>query len=417
MRVAILCLGSQGDVRPFIALGVALKADGHKVTILANFPNDKLCIDNDLNFIPLAGDLTAVVNSKTSDVRLGKIQVVKQLNLILKNAIREQFGVLSKELRNVDAVIYHPAVLAAEHVIEAFNIPSVRVHFQPDIRSRHYACCIFPPGMPLKRWSNLASHFLAAQIFWLPLRGTINEWRTKVLGLKKLGMLSPTSYAPFYKIPKLIAVSKALVPPAPDWPDNVHVTGYAQLSKAAEWTAPASLQKFLSAGPAPLYIGFGSLTECCDEKMSAAILAVIEEMGVRTILSGPFAHIKKEFLPEHIFWIDSAPHDWLFPKVSAVVHHGGSGTTHAGLYAGKPALIVPFVLDQFHWADAINRQGLGPKSIPAKKFTQGRFRQALQDLLNNSSYSARATKASYQVQAEQGVKQAVEIFYQHLRRT
>lgn len=412
MRIVIPCLGSQGDIRPFAALGLALKAEGHDVLIASNPSNEEFCQQHGIDFTPLPGDIASII--QPGECGLGKTQVVRKLGQIINKSIHQQFEVLSPLLRNFDAVVYHPAVFAIDHIVESVKIPSIRIHFQPDIRTRKYACCLFPPKMPFGGWGNLASHFIAAQVFWLLLRKTINKWRTGELGLKKLGFFAPTSYPPIYDVPKLIAASQTLITPAPDWPENVQVTGYMELPMAKVWTPPAHLQKFLDQGDPPLYVGFGSLTERCDEKMTRAIIDVLQELSIRTILSGKFHYLKKEQLPEHILWIESAPHDWLFPRVQAIVHHGGAGTTHASLLAGKPTLIVPYVVDQFHWGDKVYRFGLGPRPLPAKKLMKEAFRTSVEQLLKNPSYQSHAEANAEKMQQENGVERVVEFLKQHL---
>jgi sterol 3beta-glucosyltransferase len=169
----------------------------------------------------------------------------------------------------------------------------------------------------------------------------------------------------------------------------------------------------LADGPPPLYIGFGSLTETCDKKMTEAILEIIEKLSVRTIFCGSFLHLKKELLPPHLLWIESAPHDWLFPKVLAIVHHGGAGTTHASLQSGKPSLIIPFALDQFHWADKIVQLGSGPPALPKNRFSQIAFEKAMQDLLINPSYHFKANACSEIMKQENGVHCVVEMLEKH----
>lgn len=149
--------------------------------------------------------------------------------------------------------------------------------------------------------------------------------------------------------------------------------------------------------------------------MSAALIDTLKKMPIRTLLCGRFLHIKKEDLPQHVLWIESAPHDWLLPKVAAVVHHGGSGTTHAGLIAGKPTLIVPFLLDQFHWAAAIEDLGAGPKSIPAAKFTQKAFEEGLAKLLNTPSYRMQAEVLSQKMVKEDGIERVIELLEQECK--
>jgi UDP:flavonoid glycosyltransferase YjiC (YdhE family) len=268
--------------------------------------------------------------------------------------------------------------------------------------------------MPFKRWTNLFSQYLGPQFIWFFLRSVINKWRTR-FGLKKLGMIVPISYPPIQSTPKIVAASKHLISFAPDWAKNVHVTGHLQLSKAQDFVPSQDLLEFLERGLPPVYIGFGSLTFNCNRKMTEALLLTLEKMKVRAILSGAFAHIQNNSLPEHLFFIDSVPHDWLFPKVVAVIHHGGAGTTHAGLIAGKPTLIIPFVVDQFHWAKIVYRLGCGPKPLPVKRFSKERFQEAVQQLLNTESFRIESKKLSEKIEQENGVQQFINTFQEYCR--
>ncbi len=413
MRIGILTQGSQGDVRPFLALGLALQTKGHDVFIATNESNKKFFAQKSLKFVPLPGNLEDCLNAGTEHSGIGKVQIVRNMIQLVHESARKQFESLQNLLKNVDAVVYHPVVFTAEHVIEALKIPSIKVYTTPDIPTRYYACCIFPPRMPLQQWANRASHFIGAQLFWAPFRKIINETRTKDLGLKKLGFFAPLSHQPFQAVPKVIAASKALVPPAPDWPKNVHVAGFMELRDEAGWVPPTSLQQFINAGAPPVYIGFGSLTKKCDEKMSAAILNTLHKLPIRTILCGPFLHIKKDQLPSHVLWIESAPHDWLFPRVAAIVHHGGAGTTHASLLAGKPTLVVPFICDQFHWGDRVHQHGAGPVSLPSTSFTHETFQKSLEQLLKTPSYQIQANRLSQEIQRENGVERVIELLHQY----
>lgn len=193
------------------------------------------------------------------------------------------------------------------------------------------------------------------------------------------------------------------------------MTGYLHSPKVEDYAPPVFLQQFLEAGNPPIFIGFGSLGKRCDEKMFSAIFTTLCKLKVRAILGGPFPGLKKEMLPDHILWIERAPYDWLFPRVCAVVHHGGTGTTHCCLKEGKPSLIVPFLLDQFYWGDMIWRLGAGPKPLPAKKFTEQTFTASLQKLIHTPSYQKRAMELSSKMQKEEGVKNALEHFYQYVR--
>jgi sterol 3beta-glucosyltransferase len=414
MRVALLCLGSEGDVRIFVTLGLALKADGHEVVVFSSTTTEKLCIENGLDFLPISGDLLSIMNVDKKSIGFGKLQIVKMLVRVLNEAICDQFDVLEKELRKFDALLYHPVVFTAPHLIEALGIPAMSVFFLPEVPSRYYPSpCIFPNRKPSIKWSNLMSHYIMSQLFWTPMRKTFNHFRDK-RGLKKLGFLTPLSYSSFCQIPKLLTFSNALIPPAPDWPSNVHITGYLHHPQP-DFIPSKELERFLSEGAEPVFIGFGSLAKRGDEKMFRAILNTLCQLKLRAILGGPFAGLKKEELPDHILWIERAPYDWLFPRVSAAVHHGGTGTTHCSLKEGKPTLIVPFLLDQFYWGNKIWRYGAGPKPLPAKKFTQKAFIASLLELINTPSYLERATELSRQMKQEDGVKAALDHFYRYVK--
>ena len=149
--------------------------------------------------------------------------------------------------------------------------------------------------------------------------------------------------------------------------------------------------------------------------MFFAILKTLCILKIRAILGGPFTGLKKEELPDHILWIERAPYDWLFPKVCAVVHHGGTGTTHCSLKEGKPTLIIPFLLDQFYWGNMIWRFGAGPKPLPANKFTEKAFTASLQQLIHTPSYLKRATDISTKMKKEDGVKASLEHFYRYVK--
>ncbi|HEV7736474.1 MAG TPA: glycosyltransferase [Chlamydiales bacterium] len=412
MKVAILTLGSQGDIRPFVALSLALQAEKHYVIIATNPENEKYCQQHGIPFCALEGDLAACIKkNRDEQPNLGKIKVVRTLIRSSFEALREQFKSLNRLLHNMDAVFYHPGVFTARHVIEARKIPSIGIYFQPEIPSKYYSCCLLPPNLPLKKWSNLAGHYVIAQLFWTPFRKIINEWRANN-GLTKLGVLAPLSYPPFKAVPIVIAASSELIPPAPDWPSNAHVAGFLQLSQS-DWVPSPSLLKYLRSGPPPMYVGFGSLTENCDEKMSDVLIKTLEKLPERVLLCGPFKHINKNSLPPNIEFIESAPHAWLFPQMKAIVHHGGAGTTHAALMAGKPTLAIPFIVDQFHWGEKIHEMNVGPKPLPASQFTEEGFSRSLDELLNILSYALFAKALSEKMQQENSAKKIIQIFHEH----
>ena len=152
-----------------------------------------------------------------------------------------------------------------------------------------------------------------------------------------------------------------MVPPPKDWPDWIHVCGYWFLdSPDIGWTPPEPLLSFMNSGSRPVYIGFGSIIVPDPDELTRTIIEAIKKAGIRAVISKGWSgrrpeveQIKIEF-PDSIFTLDSVPHDWLFPQMAAVVHHGGAGTTAAGFRAGLPTCIYPFFGDQFFWAARVD---------------------------------------------------------------
>lgn len=162
-----------------------------------------------------------------------------------------------------------------------------------------------------------------------------------------------------------------MIPKPRDWNTHISVSGFCHLPLASSFTPSSELLKFLESGPQPIYIGFGSIVVSNPIAMTGLVLDAVQKAGVRAIISrgwGGFA-TQGTKLPDGVFVVDNIPHDWLFPKVSCVVHHGGAGTTAAGIASGKPTVIVPFFGDQPFWGMVVARAGAGPSPIAFKDLT------------------------------------------------
>lgn len=160
---------------------------------------------------------------------------------------------------------------------------------------------------------------------------------------------SPSTRAPVSPNPVLYAYSRHVLPTPDDWGDEVCVSGYWFLDEPG-WTAPPELDDFLGSGPAPVYVGFGSMPGVEPEQMSRRVIEALGRLGLRGILATGGGALRRVPCPETILFVDSAPHDQLFRKVRATLHHGGAGTTAATLRAGKPMASLPFFGDQPFWA-------------------------------------------------------------------
>lgn len=179
------------------------------------------------------------------------------------------------------------------------------------------------------------------------------------------------------------------------------------------YTPTEELDRFLRAGPPPVYIGFGSIVVDDPDALLAIVLMAVEESGVRAIISKGSSNFDSADKPDTVLCLGDCPHDWLFQHVSAVVHHGGAGTTAAGLRFGKPTAIVPFFGDQPFWGDMVASTGAGPAPIPHKRLTASKLAEAIQFCLSPGAATAAQAMAE-QMQSEDGVKAAVASFHRHL---
>jgi UDP:flavonoid glycosyltransferase YjiC (YdhE family) len=212
--------------------------------------------------------------------------------------------------------------------------------------------------------------------------------------------------------PTLTSVSPPILPPPSDYPSHVHVTGFLFLDEGSDWTPQPDLVEFLEAGEPPVYIGFGSMTGHTRENLISMLVEALD--GRRGIVDGTWSREDTDRVPESVYLIDGAPHEWLFPKMSAVVHHGGSGTTAAGLRAGLPTLVIPHLFDQFYFGRRIHELGAGPDPIPRRQLNAALLKDALSRLLGDDTLRTNAEDISQRIQAEDSITNAVSALSKYL---
>ena len=207
-----------------------------------------------------------------------------------------------------------------------------------------------------------------------------------------------------------------MIPRPTDWPERIHVTGFWFSDPPPGWTPPADLVAFLGSGPPPVYVGFGSMPSGSAEDTLKLILKALELSHQRGVLLAGWAGVGEDRkLPEYAFGVESVPHSWLFPRMSAVVHHGGAGTTGAGLRAGVPSIITPFVADQPNWARGLRRSASGPRAIPFRELTADLLADAIRQATSDPAMRQRASALGEQIRHEEGVGTTVDLFMSFVR--
>jgi sterol 3beta-glucosyltransferase len=311
-----------------------------------------------------------------------------------------------------EIIIHSFLFTAAGHqMAQDLGIPDVSVQFFPIFAGTTEFPGVVFPDLPLGDFYRRFSHWLISQTFWQGGRVLYRWIRRSNPGLPPL---TRWPFSPHYKCrpPLLYAFSPAVVPQPADWPDDAQVTGYWFLDDLGKWQPPRELVNFLEAGPAPVSVSFGStLTRRRGElaEMVAGALAASDQRGVLVGAGWDSAN-----LPENILTLEAVPYGWLFPRMSAVVHHGGAGTTGAGLRAGVPNIVVPFTSDQPFWGRRVFELGVGPAPVPARKLSAERLACALVEATSSDQMRTKAQRLGRRIRAEDGVSRAVAVLEAHL---
>ena len=406
MKVAMLTIGSRGDVQPFVALGIGLREAGHEVTVATGGAFEAFVAEHGLRFAALDVGLLERLQSREGKAALSG----KKFFATLKETASMYRRVLDQEWeasRGADAVVYHPKALGGYHVAEALNVPAFLAHpipmFSP---TRAFPTPVLPVAS-LGGSLNRLSYGAFLRISTASFHRTINRWRSETLGLPPRRLLASELELRGEPVSILVGCSPHVVPPPADWGPSTTMTGYWFLDGAGDWRPPANLAACLEDGPPPVYVGFGSLGGWTSDEVVGAALAALERSGTRGVLATGGVPLRA---PDNVCVIESAPHEWLFPRVTAVVHHGGAGTTAEGLRAGKPTVICPTTLnDQLFWGRRVRDMGVGAEPIPQKKLTAEALLRAIRVATEDGRVRERAAVLGERIRAERGVARAVEI--------
>jgi len=232
------------------------------------------------------------------------------------------------------------------------------------------------------------------RMMWLGMRDLINHWRVKYLNLEPSNSLNWTAHRLRNSvIPHTYCYSRYLLPKPLDWDPWIKVSGFWFLENAeAKWEPPAELLEFLESKPPPVFIGFGSIVVQDPDALTRIVTSAVKLARCRAVIQKGWAGMSPIESSESIHLLGPVPHDWLFPRCSVVVHHGGAGTTAAGLYWGKPTVIVPFFGDQFFWGKTVHGMGLGPLPIPHSSLTAENLAQAILDASDPNKFLRKAQR-------------------------
>jgi sterol 3beta-glucosyltransferase len=393
--VMVLAAGSTGDVEPFAALAGRLAGRGHDVTLAADAGFERLAPGGRVEFAPIRADFRSLLPApgrKRPSLR-------EEVFPVIRGMLGDSWRVAQS--RQPEVIVAHQKSLAAPHLAEKLGIPHVQALTVPMLTPTRE----FPlPGMFRHDLGGLLNResYRMTGLLTRPYAGLIRGWRSGRLSLAPRG--KPPAPAK-----TLYCYSPSLVPTPADWPPGTVATGY-WLREQGDGAQPADpgLERFVAAGAPPVYVGFGSSVGPDPARVGAAVRGAVRQAGVRAVIASGWGGLSGVRDDSDVLVTESAPHRWLFPRVAAVVHHGGAGTTAAGLLAARPAVVCPFQGDQYFWGAAVHRAGAGPQPLPANKLTPSRLASAIRQALDDSAMHARTAELSERIAQEDGATRASE---------
>ncbi|MGB8981094.1 MAG: glycosyltransferase [Anaerolineales bacterium] len=405
MKIAILTYGSRGDVQPLLALALGLKERGHSVRLAAPLRFKNFIEEQGVGFVPLAGD-PEDLSRRLNDAGYNFIKMVREL---MNHAVGIGADVLRQTeaaCQDVDLILHTFTHAVGAHTLaREKKIPDIHVQIFPMFGSTGDYPNVTLPDLGSHSLNRL-THTLSEKITWWTARIGFERVRRRA-GLPKRKLYWPFDNDPLRpRTPILCAWSPGILPASSDWPPEMHVTGYYFLRNNAD-QLPSELQSFLQVGEPPVCISFGSMVHRDMKRVDRVIHESLRQAGKRGIILSGWSRVGARSSKD-VLYLEAAPHDRLLPLCEMVIHHGGAGTTAAGLRAGIPNIVVPFTADQPFWGRRVHAIGAGPRPILVKDLSVEKLRWAIAEA-EMDAVRERARAVGREIRNEAGIDQAVKI--------
>lgn len=407
MKVLIFTFGTRGDIEPFAALAERIAREGH-TAVLAAPEAYRSAVSEPAGFLPMATGMDEVMRAGMTSMS-GPSQALglaRRMTAAMRTSLDEQWDAAQQVEPTV--IVSHPKALGGLHVAERLGIPMVASLPLPFLTPTEAFPIPFVAGSFPRRWNRASYQF--NRFSAIAYGGMVNRFRREKLGLPRMSRVSDYLHAADGSpVPVLYPFSRHVVPTPADYPASAHVTGYWFRDDPVPEPAPSSeLQEFLAAGEPPIYVGFGSMGFGRGaETRGRMVMEAVHEAGVRAVVSTGWGALHAESTAD-VMVVDELPHRWLFPRVAAVVHHGGSGTTAAGLRAGRPTLVCPVLGDQPFWGRRVHELGAGPEPLPLRRATPAALADRMRRLVSDPGYADSASRIGTAIGQEDGTGRALE---------
>lgn len=394
MRIALAAEGTRGDIHPLLALGVALRADGHEPVLCAPPDFASAALEHGIEHRVVGQSVVDYLTREARVLHGGGIAMLRNTERYGREILAAQFAALPDAVRDADLVLGAGIALAARSAAEIHDVPYRFVAYCPSVLPSSGHSPAFLPMQTDRRWANGAAWRLLRAGFNMSSRRTLNAHRAQI-GLPPVRDLM----SHFLGDRPILAADRALAPLPGDLAFAVdRVSCLLPIDEDAP--LPDKLESFLAAGPPPVYFGFGSMTDPDPAMTTECLLDAIARLGCRAVLGRGWAGLGDGPLSEGVMAIGAVSHARLFPRMAAVVHHGGAGTTTTTSRAGVPQVVIPHVLDQFYWARRVSDLGLGPPAVPRRHLNARTLAETVSQVIDNEILAERAQEFGARLRAE-----------------
>ena len=428
LSIVIMIVGSRGDVQPFIPIGRRL-AERHRVRIATHREFRSIVEHAGLEFYPLGGDPHALMEYI---VKTGGRIVPTHFDQIVEDVPKKRAmiaEILASTWRactdadperpdapafRADLILANPPSCGHIHCAEALHVPLHMIFTMPwsATAAVPHPFAGIEPGAD-RPVENFLSYGVIDLLIWGGISDLVNAFREETLKLPPIALADGAALLDDNEVPYTYLWPPSLVPKPADWGPHIDLANFTFYDQARTYEPPRALLDFLAAGEAPIYVGFGSVGVEDPAAITRTIFTALEKAGARGIVSEGWAHLGSEAVPPNIFLIGDCPHDWLFPRCRAVCHHGGAGTTAAGLRAGLPTVVVPFFGDQFFWGRTVADAGAGPEPIPIARLDDATLTAAF-DACRRPQMRERAQALGARLRETDGVELVVRSIQRQL---
>ena len=408
-KITIITAGTRGSVQGVLALALGLRDAGHQVKMCAGENLKSYVLEKGVEYAHLDDKVQGLANANEfieqtqhKSKMLESIRTTYHVARNFRPSVVRMLHSAWEAVQGSDAIVYRPHATGGHMLAQRLGVPSFLVEPAPLVTPTREFRNFMLPDLPLGNLYNRISYSLF-DMATSPLHRAL---RKGARGLPGAGNGHAAANGRHFTV--FNTFSPHVLDRPRDWPEWSKIVGWLFIPTPSDWAPPRELVQFLEAGPPPVYVGFGSMARD-PQKTTEMVLETVKATGYRFLLATGWGGLDPGQLPDRVFQIRSVPHDWLFPRVAAVVHHSGAGTVGNGLHAGKPTVCCPFLGDQYFWGDAVYRLGAGPRPIPRHELNAERLTEAIRLVMTDQDMCERARRLGQKLRPENGVARAIEI--------